>query len=183
MKNKLSITIGIPAYNEEKNITNLLLDISKQGRRNFILDKIILLSDGSTDNTVLKAKQIKEPKLIILHNQKRMGKHFSLDKIIENTNSDVLIIFDADIRIPDKNLIADLIAPIYKNYADLVAVKIEEMPPQTLVQKLLFASMKYKKYMYETFRGGDNVYACYGKARAFSKRLYSVLSFKQFITD
>src|SRR4030065_104507 len=96
---KFTVTVGIPAYNEEKNITSLLFAINQQSRNNFILDKIILLSDGSTDQTVTKAKQIKDFGLYISENQQRMGKAYSLDKIISQTNSDVLFIFDADIRI------------------------------------------------------------------------------------
>jgi len=47
----MKITIGIPAYNEEKNIGNLLNDILNQKLEHNILEKILVISDNSTDKT------------------------------------------------------------------------------------------------------------------------------------
>ena len=41
----MEITIGIPAYNEEKNIARIIIKLQK------IADKIIVCNDGSTDST------------------------------------------------------------------------------------------------------------------------------------
>ena len=48
---KLTVTIGIPAYNEEKNIGRLLKSLSNQKGDDFTLNEIVVLSDGSTDMT------------------------------------------------------------------------------------------------------------------------------------
>ena len=39
------ITVGIPAFNEEKNIAAIIIGLKK------ITDKIIVCNDGSTDST------------------------------------------------------------------------------------------------------------------------------------
>ena len=52
MRKKLTVTIGIPAYNEEANVRNLLVSLLAQKETNFKLQEIIVVSDGSTDKTV-----------------------------------------------------------------------------------------------------------------------------------
>jgi len=41
----MKITVGIPAYNEEKNIAKIIVKLKT------IADKIIVCDDGSTDST------------------------------------------------------------------------------------------------------------------------------------
>jgi glycosyltransferase involved in cell wall biosynthesis len=48
---KISVSIGIPAYNEEKNIGRLLTAILNQKTYNVEIDQIVVVSSGSTDKT------------------------------------------------------------------------------------------------------------------------------------
>ena len=52
--NTQSITIGIPAYNEEANIKYLLKLLLNQKIKNAAIHEVIVVSDGSTDGTVLQ---------------------------------------------------------------------------------------------------------------------------------
>ena len=56
MKNNYTIWIGLPAFNEEKAIENVLISIIKLKLKNI---KIILFNDGSTDKTLHNSKQFK----------------------------------------------------------------------------------------------------------------------------
>jgi glycosyltransferase involved in cell wall biosynthesis len=51
MKNIKTLTIGISAHNEEKNISSLLESIFAQKQRNYVLENIYVVCDGCTDNT------------------------------------------------------------------------------------------------------------------------------------
>ena len=51
MTNKLTLSIFIPAYNEEANIEHLLRSILSQKQDNFKLSDINVVSDGSSDKT------------------------------------------------------------------------------------------------------------------------------------
>ena len=53
MNKKLTVSVGIPAYDEEANIKSLLEAILQQRQENFILKSIIVVSDGSTDRTAI----------------------------------------------------------------------------------------------------------------------------------
>ncbi|QQR64413.1 glycosyltransferase family 2 protein [Candidatus Roizmanbacteria bacterium] len=58
--------MGIPAFNEGRNIQNLLRSILIQTERSYRIDKIVLISDGSNDDTVWKARQVKNKRLQII---------------------------------------------------------------------------------------------------------------------
>lgn len=98
-KNLLTITIGIPAYNEEKNIGNLISSIFLQTHKYFKLSNIIIVSDGSTDKTVDIIKKHKKqfPKIKIIERKHRYGKADALNLIYRLSNSDFLLTMDADL--------------------------------------------------------------------------------------
>ena len=100
--NKLSLTIGIPAYNEEANIKGLILSIFEQEARTYSLEKIIVVVDACTDNTLDEILKIKNGKIQLIVNNQRKGKAYGLNVITRETNSDILVHFDADILLKDK---------------------------------------------------------------------------------
>lgn len=181
--NKLSVTVGISAYNEEKNIGKLLRNLLSQKRSAYKLDKIIVVSDASEDTSSSEVKKIKNPLVQVINNPVRKGKPYNLNLLIKTTNSDILVILDADILIEDKLFLEKLIMPIVRNGADLTSAAIRELEPKTLIQKILKASMEFKKNIYENYREGNNLYTCHGRARAFSRRLYRSINFKDTVAD
>ena len=58
------ITVGIPAFNEEKNIAAIIIGLKK------ITDKIIVCNDGSTDSTGEIAKELGA---IVINHEKNLG--------------------------------------------------------------------------------------------------------------
>ncbi len=184
MKNKkLTITIGIPAYNEEENIYLLLKDVLKQKLIIADLRQVIVVSDGSTDGTVGKVKKIKTKKINVIENKSRYGLAKAQNTIIENTNSDILIILNADIRLPNLNTLEKMISPIIDRSADLVAPSVVEAEPETFFEKILFISTKVKNEAYEEYNEGKNVYTCRGLARAFSKKIYKKIFFTSSVGE
>ena len=57
MNKKPTVTIGIPAHNEEANIANMLNSVISQEQKSFFLEKIIVALDGCTDNTESEARE------------------------------------------------------------------------------------------------------------------------------
>ena len=68
----MKITIGIPAYNEEKNIAGIITKLKK------ITDSIIVCDDGSTD---LTGDIVKDLDLICITHSKNMGYGASIRSI------------------------------------------------------------------------------------------------------
>ena len=109
----LKIVVGIPAFNEEKNIAKIIVKLQK------VADSIIVCNDGSTDLT----KEICERMGVeVINHTKNLGYGAGIRSIFlkaADMDSDILVTFDADgqHRIED---IASVIEPITKNNADIV---------------------------------------------------------------
>lgn len=179
MIKKPTVTIGIPAYNEEANIGSLLKQLMHQKEKNFHLKRIIVSSDGSTDNTAAAVKSIKNKKIILFDNNKRKGLARGLNQITEKTNSDILVFLDADIVVKDKYLISKLIKPIITEKMDLASCRIEEEQPENFIEKALFISMQLKSNLFESFKGGNNLFTCHGPVRALSRKMYKKILFPE----
>jgi len=111
--NILKITIGIPAYNEEKNIASIITKLKK------ITDSIIVCDDGSSDMTSDISKNLGA---IVITHKKNMGYGVAINSIFQKAkevNSDLLVTFDADgqHRVED---IEKVVEPLKNNIADLV---------------------------------------------------------------
>lgn len=109
----VKVSIGIPAYNEEKNIGSIIAKLTKNS------DNIIVCDDGSTDTTGIIAKKMGA--LVIKH-EKNLGYGAGIRSIFlkaKQTDCDVLVTFDADgqHRVED---IKNVLEPILKNEADIV---------------------------------------------------------------
>ena len=109
----MKITIGIPAYNEEKNIASIIIKLKK------ITDSIIVCDDGSSDMTSDISKNLG---VIVITHKKNMGYGVAINSIFQKAkelNSDLLVTFDADgqHRVED---IEKVVEPIKNNTADLV---------------------------------------------------------------
>jgi len=105
--------IGIPAFNEEKNIAAILVKLKK------ISQEIIVCDDGSND---LTAKIAEGLGAIVVRHEKNLGYGTAIRTIFlkaQEMKADVLITFDADgqHRIED---IEKVLEPIKSNMADVV---------------------------------------------------------------
>lgn len=174
---KYSLTIGIPAFNEEANIAYLLRDLLKQKAENFVLKNIILISDGSNDNTVKIAKSVDDNRIKVIASNKRKGKAFRLNQFNKISNTDVLVIFDADTLIKDALFLNKIVSPIILGKADLTSVTVREIEPTSWIGKILKVSMDFKRNIFENYNRGNNFYTCHGRARAFSKNLYKTIKY------
>ena len=86
-------TIIIPIFNESAIIPNLLSDLKRFKNKN-VGHEIIIIDDGSTDDSFKKLSKYKFIKLIKLH--KNHGKGIALKIGINNASNEKLILFDGD---------------------------------------------------------------------------------------
>lgn len=180
---KITVTIGIPALNEEENIKFLLNDLLKQKCAKLLVKRIIVVSDGSTDNTDKIVREFRARGVSLKRNTNRKGLAYSQNTILESTSTDVLVLLNADVRILDRNFLSKIVEPISSVSADLVSPSVIEAQPSTVFEKILFVSTKIKNAAYESYLDGDNVYTCRGVARAFSRRFYTSFRFSTSIGE
>ncbi len=119
MKSKEKVLIVIPAYNEEKNILQVCDSIKDFNKKNKVKYDVIVINDGSFDNTekVLTDNNISYIQLI--HNLGIGGAVQTGYKYALENNYDIAIQFDGDGQ-HDVHYIDNIIKPLLKNEADMV---------------------------------------------------------------
>jgi cellulose synthase/poly-beta-1,6-N-acetylglucosamine synthase-like glycosyltransferase len=95
----LNISVIVPFFNEEKNISALIDDLCKQEYPADALE-IILVDDFSEDSTFDRAQQKADglPNLHIVENVYSKGKKFALRTGVEKAKAEIILVSDADCR-------------------------------------------------------------------------------------
>ena len=109
----MKVTIGIPAFNEEKNIAKVIVKLKK------ISDEIIVCNDGSTDLTGEIAENLG---VIVINHKQNLGYGAGINSIIKKSkeiDTDILVTFDADGQHKVED-VKKVIEPIKNGDADLV---------------------------------------------------------------
>jgi len=109
----LKIIIGIPAFNEEKNIAGIILKLKK------ISDDIIVCDDGSNDLTGQIAEKFGAD---VVKHEKNLGYGSAIKSIFNKAKSydnDVLVTFDADGQHQIED-ISKVVEPITSKKVDVV---------------------------------------------------------------
>jgi glycosyltransferase involved in cell wall biosynthesis len=108
------VTVGIPAYNEERNIVNLLRSLEEQP-----LISQVIVSDDSSDRTPALVRDFAEKSpldITIIHHETRRGAAAAWNEIFHNATGDIFVLYDADI-IPHPSCTEQLVSCIFEKTA------------------------------------------------------------------
>lgn len=178
-----TVTVGIPAFNEEDNIGYLLEQLLSQKTTKVRIEKIIISSDGSSDNTVKIARSFNDNRILVLNNRSRKGQSVRQNQVISLAKSDYLLLLNADILLKGNLFVEDIAKKAISTKSDLVSSKIEPLPPQTYFEKILCTGYQLKESIFEAINNGVNIYTCKGAARIMSKDLYKHFRFSDSIGE
>jgi glycosyltransferase involved in cell wall biosynthesis len=109
-----TISVVIPALNEEKNIVLCLNSVAKQTIKP---DKIILIDDGSKDNTVAYAEEFCKENgmdIIVIRRDHPIGKTPTIKRQAREFLSDVEFILDSDTVLESENYIERTVQELYQ---------------------------------------------------------------------
>ena len=116
MKNKKVLLI-IPAYNEEKNILKTYNSIISFNSKNRVNYDVIVINDGSKDNTEKVLVENNIPHITLIHNLGIGGAVQTGYKYAYENNYDIAVQFDGDGQ-HDVNYVKNIIDPIINGEAD-----------------------------------------------------------------
>ncbi len=184
---KIQVSIGIPAYNEEANILDLLKCLKNQIERDAKIGEIVIFTDGGDDNTIGLIKGFKDKRIKLVEGKDRKGQQFRQNQILRMFKGDVVVILEADILPVNNFTINNLVKPykIYKpNSFDMVIGSPVVVKPVGFFERILAFGYKMKFKIFAEWKGGNNVYTCGGHSmKALSKRFARKLSWPNDVPE
>ena len=108
-----SVTFLLPVHNEETNLARRLTELLAQIRTAQVSGEIIVISDGSTDNSVAVAQSFADQGVRVIAQPSKQGKAAALTASAAIATGDILVFADARQRWAD-----DALARLLENFAD-----------------------------------------------------------------
>lgn len=131
-----SLTVIIPAFNEEGNLENAVGSVLGAVDGFFDSYEVLIVDDGSTDATGKIADRLAHhnPNIRVAHNDRNQGVGFTLRKGIELAAKDYITVFPGDNGLEGKS-IRDM--SVHIGEADLIIPYIENPGYRTLFRQFL----------------------------------------------
>jgi poly-beta-1,6-N-acetyl-D-glucosamine synthase len=107
-----TVSVGVCAHNEGRNIYQSLSSISSQTLTDLKLAEIIVVSSGSTDltDTIVKECMSKDSRIRLIVQERREGKSSAVNLFLKEAKGDILVLVNADNQLADGAL-SNLLSP------------------------------------------------------------------------
>ena len=177
-----TVSVGIPAYNEEHTIKDLIISILKQKQISFKLEKIFVVCDGCSDNTADIARKVakKHKNIVVVDDKKRLGKAQRLNMIYSMNKSDYLATFDADILLKRAIEIEIMMKRMLESKkTQVVCARIIPVEQESFMGKISVISYKSFEDAVLRLNGGNNYFAMVGCASLLRKSLSKSFSYPE----
>ncbi|MFH1626837.1 MAG: glycosyltransferase [bacterium] len=146
-KNWPFVDIIVPCFNESKTIIatidsllNLIYPKNKL--------KIIIVNDGSTDDSLKKLEIFEKNLQIKIYHKENGGKHTALNFGIKNSNSDLVGCLDADCFV-DKDALKNML-PFFENEKIMAVIPVVKVHnPKNLLQKIQRTEYNWSTFVKE----------------------------------
>jgi biofilm PGA synthesis N-glycosyltransferase PgaC len=108
----LTTSIGIMAYNEERNVGKLLEALAGQNLRTVDIRQIVVVSSGSTDRTdeIVDEWTRKDSRVSLIRQSSREGKASAINLFLEKAQADVFVLESGD-TLPAPDCVEQLLTP------------------------------------------------------------------------
>ncbi len=136
MNPRPTVSVISSVFNEGNTIYNLIQDILHQHESNFTLREVLVLSDGSTDNTVAEVKKIQDPRVHVVDNKEQIGQNHRFNAGYPLCCGDIIITIDGDVRIKDRFVFESLVRRHLHTKVPVVAGHSEPRPLKNFIQKI-----------------------------------------------
>ena len=169
----MNISVVVPCYNEHDNITELYERLIKTFNKNKLdLDKIILIDDGSNDDTwktITKLQHLNKKQILGIKLSKNFGHQNAVISGLNYCKSDFVLIMDADLQDPPE-ILGKMVSEIKKNNANSVFAK--RISRQDTKFKKITASLFYRLFnKFSSTKIPEDV----GDFRLIDKKIYNNL--------
>lgn len=180
------MAVIIPALNEEKNIQRTINQVLSQNTGLFVLDRVVVYSDNSTDSTdeiVTRAGE-KNPILGLKRGNKRIGKYYRMSQAFQEIDADIFVVLDADISLVGNSFLDALAAELVRDKGALmVAAHQEFIRPTGIVARAIYAHFMLWNYVRFSLPDLNVAQNFYGSATAFRGTFARTIKIPKNISD
>ncbi|MFQ5761667.1 MAG: glycosyltransferase [Candidatus Bathyarchaeia archaeon] len=133
----------IPANNEEPTVAAVV----ETARRNRSIDEVIVVDDGSQDNT---SKQAQRAGAEVIRLEERKGKGTAMKAGVQKSRGDIIVFVDADLKELTTSQITSLMMPLVDGYDlckadfDRAGGRVTELTAKPLL-KIFFPEVKHSQ--------------------------------------
>lgn len=162
-----SVSVIIPAYNEEKSMAKTLDSILFTKYPNF---EVIIVDDGSKDNTLKIAKNYQSKKVKVF-SKKNGGKASALNFGIAKAKGEILFTMDADTFVDEKSMIK--MVRYFKN-PEVMSVTPAMIihKPKTILQRVQSIEYLSGLFLRKVFASLNAIYISPGAFSAYRKSFF-----------
>lgn len=166
----MSVSIIVPAYNEEKRIRPFLSQLSRSLEQSFKFYEVVFVNDGSTDRTpeILAKFKGNNNDIKIISYRINRGKGFALREGIRNSQGDFIVSVDAD----NSFRLEDIIVVIDKLQSSDVVIGNKYMKNSKVDFRFLIGKC-FNLLVNGVFH--LNVYDCFSGLKGYRREIASVL--------
>ncbi|OWT33822.1 dolichyl-phosphate-mannose-protein mannosyltransferase [Methanobrevibacter sp. 87.7] len=150
------VDIVIPAFNEEESVASVVSVIKQLD----YINNIIVVNDGSTDNTHNEAKNAGA---VVIDHLVNKGKGAAIKTGVDSSNADIIAFIDADIKNLTPEKVDIIIKPILEGKADITKTKfaresgrVTELTAKPLL-KFFFPEVNYEQPLSGQFAGKRSI--------------------------
>ena len=99
--NRIRVSVGVFAHNEEKNVEGLLKSILRQRTKVAWIKEILVISSGSHDKTnrMVRELRTKDGRIRLLEEHTRRGKSAAINKFLRVAKEELVVTISADLRL------------------------------------------------------------------------------------
>jgi len=138
------VTVIIPTWNEENVIENTIRTVENSSYKNI---EIIVIDDNSEDNTYKIAKNLEKEftNLRVILKKGKRGKPQSINEAMEIANGEIILMIDADARVPENYISSHIFCFSNKN-VNMIFTNFEaynfKFRPVYIIQEIYFNFVK-----------------------------------------
>lgn len=167
------VTVIVPVWNEEKTLAGTLRSLLALDYPKEKLD-IIVVDDGSTDNTRTVANSFKEFPNVRVFSKENGGKHTAVNFAIARAKGELIGCLDADSFV-EKNALSEIVRCFEDERIMAVTPAIRVYEPKNMLQKLQNVEYNMGIFLRKMFASMNAIHVAPGPFSIFRKKVFDDL--------
>ncbi len=167
-----SVSIIVPAFNEERNIYNCVQSLLNLDYPRNLL-KIYVVNDGSRDGTRKICESYAKKGLIRLINQKNQGKAAAMNNALKHVKTEYVVSMDAD-SIAEREFLRKMVAHA-DNKISIITPAPKVMKKDNWIEKIQYVEYMFSIFLRKAFTFFDSQYVAPGPGSMYKTEVLKKL--------